>query len=199
MSSLKLPKSISDSQKYVSWAFPGLLIYAVAALPESSLAAKFAIAICFLIIVTGWQSFGIVEERFYNDLLFLIDLSLLSCYWLLIYFSAKLTNAPGILDQTVLSLSGTIFFLYAVWNIAAIAGSDTRALATAAHLSRFAWITFSTAILFFALVTIVTRWEKVDEITFAARAIGFSIWGAILLWWQVGKFLAASKDTRQSQ
>lgn len=192
---LKLPKSISDSQKYVAWAFPGLLIYAVIALPESSVVAKFAIAVCFLIIVTGWQSFGIVEERFYNDLLFIIDLSLLSCYWLLTYFCRKLSDSPGSVDQTVFAVSGTIFFLYAAWNLAAIAGSDTKALATATHLSRFAWITFSVAILFFSLVMAVTQWGSSAEIRSAARIAGICIWSAVLLWWQIGKFLAAARDT----
>lgn len=196
MQPLKLPKSISDSQKYVAWAFPGLLIYAVIALPESSVTAMIAVTICFLIVVTGWQSFGIVEERFYNDLLFLVDLSLLSCYWLLTYFCKKLSDSPGPFDQTVLAVSGTIFFLYATWNLAAIAGSDTTALATAAHLSRFAWITFSTAILFFLLVITVTKWSSSTEIRSAARIFGILIWVAVLLWWQVGKFLAAARDTR---
>ena len=83
---LVLPKSVKESQKFVTWAFPVLLGYAISSIPfAESVVGIFAIALGACIVLTGWSSFGAINEDFYNDALLTADLCLLSLYFLLIH------------------------------------------------------------------------------------------------------------------
>jgi len=172
-------------------------VYGVIALPDATFSAIVGILVCLLIVVTGWQSFGIVSEEFYNDILLMIDLSLLAAYWLLIYFCCHIGNQSGAPDVSIYLISGMIFLLYAIWDVTALVGSDTKAFATVAHLSRFAVITFLTALVFFGIGIIVTcAGGQTGPIFSLGRIIALIIWSCVLLWWQAGKFIAAARDAK---
>jgi len=192
---VRFPKSINDSQSILAWLFPSLLAYSVISLPDAGLQGRVALVVCFFIVLTGWQSFGIIDEKVYNDVLLAVDLSLFASYWLLIFACRRLPDAAGAEDMPVYYISATIFLLYASWNIAALAGRDTRALATASHLRRFAITTIIVSFLFSGIGLLNTYSFTYNSAVYCVfRYSALAIWATILSMWQVGKFIAASRD-----
>ncbi len=154
------------------------------------------LALGLSIIITGWQSFGVIPEKLYNDILLVTDLGLLATYWLFLYYCRGLVLQFGQVDATLFNISGATFFLYAIWDTAALAGRDTSALATAAHLARFAWITFVVGIIFFGLGVFSSASILGNPAEgWVLRVVGFSLWVGIIVWWQVSRFVAALGDT----
>ena len=192
---LNLPKSVKDSQKFVAWGFPCLLVYGVVSLPVTNWVGQIALIIGSMMVITGWFSFGVIEEVNYNDLLLMIDLSLLAMYWLLLFYSRHLTPGTTTDDAILYNLSGTTFFLYGLWDLTALSGRDTAAIATALHLSRFAWITFVTGLAFFGLgILSLNISDNKISWTHGLRIFALGIWLFILIWWQIGRFIAALTD-----
>jgi len=200
---LALPKSIQESQRYLSWVFPILLGFGISSLPATNWYGTIALSIGLVVVVTGWLSFGIIPEKAYNDVLFIVDLSLLATYWLVLYYSRSISAHNGSADSTVFNLSGVIFLLYAIWDVTALAGRDTAALATAQHLQRFIVICLGFSIAFFALggLTQITReraWLMENPST-GLRLLGLGIWCTILVSWHVGRMRAATKDAHEDE
>ena len=190
MKDLTLPKSVKDSQRFIAWVFLLLMCYGVVGLPTATWPGRIALMIVLLVVVTGWQSFAVIEEPVYNDVLLVTDLALLAGYWLLMYYSQRLTTLPSSADGAVFNISGMVFFLYAIWDAAALLGRDTSALATAAHLQRFVWIVLVTGAIFFALGALAAGSMMTDHGRVILRILAASVWLLILLWWQVGKWRA---------
>src|SRR5580704_14549028 len=91
---LVLPKSVQESQRFVAWGFPALIGYGIVSIP-SAVDTSGVIAVCVgvVVVLTGWLSFGIIREEQYNDVLLATDLSLLSVYFLLLYYGHLLTDS----------------------------------------------------------------------------------------------------------
>ncbi|MEF8723425.1 MAG: hypothetical protein V5B30_12745 [Candidatus Accumulibacter delftensis] len=192
------PKSIENSQSIITWVFVLILAYGVVSLPSSDWIGRAALIIGLLMVITGWQSFGAIAEASYNDILLITDLGLLATYWLLLYYGQRLSSSSTIYDATVYNLSGTVFLLYAIWDVVALVGRDTAAKATAAHLRRFAKTSFFFALVFFLLGIAAGQDFPFPDIIDSLRWIGLGVWIAILLWWQIGRFLAALSDNSVS-
>lgn len=197
MSGLVLPKSVKDSQRYIAWVFLVLLAYGVVRWPGADWVGRIGLVIGLAVVVTGWQSFGVIAEQAYNDLLLVTDLALLASYWLLLYYAAALGDGVYMSDVSVFHTSGTIFLLYAIWDVAALAGRDTRALATAAHLRVFAVVTFFIALLFFGLAVWASGTQDIGgPPAMIRRFVAAILWSVVLVWWQVSRVVAAIRDEK---
>jgi hypothetical protein len=144
--------------------------------------------------MTGWQSFGVIAEDVYNDVLLVVDLALLASYWLFLYYASIFSSSRGQLDSTLYIISGMIFMLYAVWDIVALTGSDTSAKATAQHLAKFARITFGIALSFFVLGVVASHSSPDNSALTWSRLLAGAIWMLVIGWWQFSRMSAAKRD-----
>jgi len=193
------PKSITDSQQYVAWGFPALLAYVAISFPVAAdWVGQVGLTIGGTIIFTGWLSFGIIPEEIYNDVLLMTDLGLLVLYCQLLYYVRLISLELYDYDYTVLSISGMIFLLYSIWDIAALKGRDTAASATEMHLKRFAYICFFLSMVFFSLAHMAfLKPNSTTELSPYCRLAGGIIWVAIVFWWHIGRMTAALCDGKK--
>ncbi|MCD4654415.1 hypothetical protein K8T06_10845, partial [bacterium] len=185
-----------------SWFFPVLLGMGMVLLPSANWGGRVGIIIGMLVVFTGWSSFGLVQERLYNDLLLFIDLSLMVIYGLILIYSSDLYPWPEPISGTLWNLSGTVFFLYALWDIVVYSARDTRAIATKQHLIKFAYITFIIAVVFFTFGG-VTHWhnnliagESIHMLELLLTPLWIGIWLSILAYWHIGRLRAAIRDSK---
>lgn len=203
MKRLIIPKSVQDSQRYISWAFPALLGFGAASIPFTDGLGTVALVVAMLVVITGWLSFGMIQESQYNDALFVVDLSLLTVYCVILHYCRAISSNNYTSDPAIFNFSGTVFLLYSIWDIIALCGRDTAAVATGAHLARFAKICFLIAIVFFSLGYLsfsLPSWASTIGIEPSTiRLVGLIIWGGILVWWHIGRFRAALQDSDITQ
>lgn len=182
------------------WAFPVLIGYGAVTLATSDWPGRLGVAVALLVVFTGWTSFGLIAEKAYNDLLLLVDLGLLSCYFLLIFNATNLGSELGGADAALWIVSGAVFVLYAIWDLVALAGRDTQAQATAAQLKRFAVVTGLISVFFFigsALVGVAAEKSPSNSLVVGvARGLLLAVWILIIGWWIFGKINAALEESQ---
>jgi threonine/homoserine efflux transporter RhtA len=198
---MRLPKSVPESQKYVTWAFPITLGFGIAALIDANWQGRIAVIVGMCIVFTGWSSFAMIEERSYNDLLLVCDLALITTYVLLLYYGKTLPLKLGSSDLGLWTTSAATFGLYSIWDFAALIGRDTRALASSAHLRKFGFICAALAAPFAIGAIIVNQQisstESADaDVTISLRVAILILWTLILCWWHYGRVVAALADGR---
>lgn len=199
---MRLPKSIPESQKYVTWAFPIMLGFGIASLIDTSWQGRVAVIVGMVVVFTGWSSFAMIAEHNYNDLLLVCDLGLITTYVLLLCYGRTLNSMLGPSDLAIWTASAATFGFYSFWDFSALLGHDTKAMATSAHLRKFGLICAGLAIPF-AVGAVVVNQELASTSkavgslpTTVSRSVLLSLWILILCWWHYGRVVAALADGR---
>lgn len=91
-----------------------------------------------------------------------------------------------------------IFALYSLWDISALVGRDTRAIATATHLRRFAKVCGAICLLFGVGVSVLITADLGGNqalVESIGRPLLLASWIGILTWWHWGRIAAALRDS----
>ena len=193
---MKLPKSVEKSQKYLTPAFPLILAYGAVQAVWATPSGRVALGVCFLVVFTGWLSFGLIGEGLYNDLLLFCDLGLIAAYIMATGFAGALGVRAGS-DVGLWAISSMIFVLYSLWDVSALIGRDTRAIATATHLRRFAKVCGVIGLLFGVGVSVLVTADRGGQqalVESIGRPLLLVSWIGILIWWHWGWIAAALHD-----
>lgn len=196
---LALPKSVPESQKYMTWAFPVLIAYGAVGLAQATTTARVGLVFGIGIVFTGWSSFAVVREDDYNDLLLVCDIALVTTYLLFLYYTRGLGATLSANDVGIWVTSTAIFGFYALWDFSAFLSRDTKALASALHLKKFGWICIALSIPFAAGSMINSHLADTSASALSikvSRSVLFAMWVGVLFYWHRGRIIAAIADAR---
>lgn len=172
-----LSRTFAAPPSPIEWAFLPLVGYGLFVFEDTSGWSKVLALLCLLVVANGWISTRASSE-FYSDLLFFLDIVLLSLYFLMI---DTLRRGDDTVRPAFWWYSFGVFVAYALWDVAIMPLSDQG------RRRRFAlYIAVLTAALpVQAAVALVVPHHGVVQVA------GIATWLAVLSLWHYDKWRAS--------